>query len=137
MSTIRERIDSIKYTFHISQAEFSRRIGVTPQLVSQVVNEKIPLSYLTAKAIESEFGVAHEWLMSGEGEMMAAKPPAIKNVNLAPELITALGYYPAITEELNRLAKRMTLPDWEALNTFLTREKAEPPEEAPDAENAP
>lgn len=127
MSTIRQRIEAIQYTFHVSQAGLARRIGVTPQLISQVVNEKIPLSYLSAKAIESEFGVNHEWLMTGEGEMITPKKNAAKEPDLAPELATALGYYPAIADCLNRLAKRMTLADWEALNNFLTRD--EKPEE--------
>ena len=122
MSTIRQRIEEIQYTFHVSQAGLARRIGVTPQLISQVVNEKIPLSYLSAKAIESEFGVNHEWLMNGTGEMMTPKRNAAKEPDLVPELANALGYYPAITDFLNDLAKRMTLADWEALNTFLTRE---------------
>ena len=125
MNTVRERLKSVREAFHISQAELARRIGVTSQLISQIENERIPMSYLTARAIEGEFGVNHDWLLIGKGEMMAQKN-ATKELTLSPELITALKYYPAIATALNELTKRFTLADWEAINAFLTRKEETP-----------
>lgn len=123
MSTVRERIEEVRYIYHISQAELARRIGVTSQNISQIVNGKIQLSYLTAKAIESEFGVNAEWLLNGTGEMRTVKDNKAKELNLVPELISALKAYPGIADALNGIATRMTLADWAALNDFCTRQK--------------
>ena len=122
--SIRDRLDEIRRIYHISQSEMARRIGVTPQLLSQVVNEKIQISYLTAKAIESEFGVNAEWIMRGTGEMLATKDNKARDIDFTPELVSALKCFPGIVSALNELSSRMTLQDWEALNSFLTREKA-------------
>ena len=124
--SISKRLKSVREAFHISQAELARRIGVSSQLISQIENSRIPLSYLTARAIESEFGVDHDWLITGIGEMVTKKKNASKETLLSPELITALDYYPSIAEALNTFAKRLTLSDWEAINNFLTREKESP-----------
>lgn len=123
--TISARLKSVRDAFHISQAELARRIGVTSQLISQIENQRIPLSYLTARAIEGEFGVDHDWLLIGKGEMLAKKSPS-KELELSPELTTALKYYPAIADALNAITKRLTLADWEAINAFLTRDKESP-----------
>lgn len=134
MSSIRERIDMMKYTFHVSQSELARRIGVSPQLISQIVNGKIHISYLTAKALESEFGVNAEWVINGTGEMMTRRENKAKELNLNPELVAALKSYPGIVSVINDLASRMTLQDWEALNAFLTRGKQEEKAEEGDPE---
>ena len=123
--SIRERFDEIRYAFHISQSELARRIGVSPQLISQTVTEKIQVSYLTAKAIESEFGVRAEWVINGTGEMMTQKEDKSKGLDLSPELVAVLKRYPGIVSAVNDLSARMTLQDWDALNAFLTRGKEE------------
>ena len=129
---IRERMVQVREAFGINQRQLAKRIGVTSQLISQVENEKIALSHLTAKAIEAELGVDHDWLMTGEGEMLTKKKNATKTVTLSDELSSALAYYPRIVTALNDLAKRMTLADWEALNAFLARNTQAQSEECAD-----
>lgn len=133
MSEVRNRLDSVLRTFRVSQSELARRIGVTPQLISQIMNDKLQLSYLTAKAIESELGVNSKWLLEGEGEMITAKDNVSKELNLTQNLVFALKQYPGITNALNSLAEKMTLEDWEALNRFVSRSKA--PNEADEQQS--
>ena len=70
MSELKDRLQELRQAFGISQRQLAKRIGVTSQLVSMMETGKSQISHLTAKAIESEFGVNHEWLITGEGEMM-------------------------------------------------------------------
>ena len=118
----RNRLIEVRKAFNLNQSQLAKRIGVSSQLVSQIENEKIPISFLTAKAIEAELGVNHEWLITGEGDMMAVKRNAAKEVHLADELMVALEYYPNIANAVNSLAKRLTLSDWEAINDFFSRD---------------
>ena len=129
---VKERMLQVREAFGINQRQLAKRIGVTSQLISQVENEKIALSHLTAKAIEAEFGVDHDWLMTGEGEMLTKKKNATKEVTLSEELTSALAYYPRIMDALNALAKKMTLADWEALNAFVSRNTQAQSEECAD-----
>ena len=139
----RNRLREVRKAFNLNQSQLAKRIGVTSQLISQIENERIPISFLTAKAIEAELGVNHEWLMTGEGEMVTTKRNATKEVALADELMVALGYYPNIVTAINGLVKKLTLSDWEAINDFFSRETPEqsaesseglPPEETEEAD---
>ena len=129
---VKERMVQVREAFGVNQRQMAKRIGVSSQLISQVENEKIALSHLTAKAIEAEFGVDHDWLMTGEGEMVTKKKNATKIVALSDKLVTALAYYPRVAEMLNDLTERMTLADWEALNAFVSRTQAQSEESAED-----
>ena len=129
---VKERMVQVREAFGVNQRQMAKRIGVSSQLISQVENEKIALSHLTAKAIEAEFGVNHDWLMTGEGEMVTKKKNATKPVALSDKLITALAYYPRVAEMLNSLSDRMTLADWEALNAFASRSTQEQSEGCAD-----
>lgn len=124
MNTPRDRLESVLNVFQLSQSELARRIGVTPQLISQIMNNKLQLSFLTARAIESEYGVSASWLLTGEGEMQTKRNNLGKELNLVPSLVNALKQYPGIACALNELSERMTLEDWEALNRFVCRKKA-------------
>lgn len=121
MSELRDRLLEIRKTYDITQRQLAKRVGVTSQLISMMETGKAQLSHLTAKAIEAEFGVNHEWLMTGEGEMMAKKPNASRTPVVSNELMAVLCYYPNIAKILNQFAEKMTLQDWEALNAFLSR----------------
>ena len=122
MTTQGDRMREVRFVFHMNQRQLAKRIGVTSQLISQVESGKLAVSHMVAKAIEAELGVNYRWLMDGEGTMVAEKANPVKIPELCPELVTALGYYPAVADVLNRIAKKMTLVDWEALNELLTRE---------------
>ena len=122
MNELRDRLQELRATFGITQRQLAKRVGVTSQLISMMETGKAQLSHLTAKAMEAEFGVNHEWLMTGEGDMLAKKPNESKKIELSNDLVTIFAYYPNITKALNQFAKKMTLSDWEALNAFLSRD---------------
>ena len=121
MSELRDRLQELRRTFDITQRQLAKRVGVTSQLISMMETGKAQLSHLTAKAMEAEFGVNHEWLMTGKGEMMAKKPSASRTPVVSNELMAVLCFYPNIAKALNHFAEMMTLQDWEALNNFLSR----------------
>ena len=121
MNELRDRLQEVRRTFGISQRELAKRVGVTSQLISMMETGRTQLSHLTAKAIEAEFGVNHEWLMNGEGEMLLRRNVPSKTPVVSNELMAVFCYYPNIAKALDLFARRMTLPDLEALNAFLSR----------------
>lgn len=129
MSELKDRLQELRKAFNISQRQLAKRIGVTSQLISMMETGKTQISHLTAKALEAEFGVNHEWLMTGEGEMMTKRPNPSRMPVISPQLTAAMCYYPNIAKALNALVERMTLPDWEALNDFLSRNMKKQQEE--------
>lgn len=125
MSDLKNRLQELRQAFGISQRQLAKRIGVTSQLISMMETGKSQISHLTAKAIEAEFGVNHEWLMTGQGEMMTKKANASRMPVVSNQLTAILCYYPNIAIALNQFVERMTLSDWEALNDFLSRNMQE------------
>ena len=121
MNNIRDRLIEIRRVYNLTQRELAKRIGVTSQLVSMIETEKVQMSHLTAKAIEAEFGINHEWILNGEGEMLTRKQNVSSSPIIPNELTAILCYYPNIAKALNDLIKKMTLSDWDALNDFLSR----------------
>ena len=134
MSELKDRLQELRRTFDITQRQLAKKVGVTSQLISMMETGKAKLSHLTAKAMEAEFGVNHEWLMTGNGEMMVKKPNASRTPVISNELMAVLCYYPSIAKALNHFAERMTLQDWEALNNFLSRDM-QPQQEGHDEES--
>ena len=125
MDSVRDRLMELRRTFNLTQRQLAKRVGVTSQLVSMMETGKAQLSHLTAKAMEAEFGVNHEWLLTGTGEMMARKPNASRNPIISNELTAVLCYYPNIAKALNMFVSKMTIRDWDALNDFLSRNMQE------------
>lgn len=128
MSELKDRLQELRQAFGISQRQLAKRVGVTSQLISMMETGKTQISHLTAKAIEAEYGVNHEWLMTGQGEMMVKKPNPSRMPVISPQLTAILCYYPNIAKAVNGFVERMTLQDWEALNAFLSRNMQEPQE---------
>ncbi len=117
MST-EERLREVREIFHLNQRQLAEKIGVTSQLISQMESGKTPLSTMTARALEAELGVSAVWLLYGTGDMVTEK----RNMGKAPpDLIPALSYFPAVTEAMSRAAGKLTLADWQALNSFCMR----------------
>lgn len=121
MNNVRDRLQELRRIYNLTQRELAKRIGVTSQLVSMIETGKVQMSHLTAKAIEAEFGVNHEWILNGQGEMLARKQTISTTPLVSNELTAVLCYYPNIAKALNDIVKKMTLSDWDALNDFLSR----------------
>lgn len=60
----------------ITQTEAARRLGVSVMAVNQLVNGAAKFGKRTAATWSAEFGFNPMWLMTGEGDMMAAAPQA-------------------------------------------------------------
>ena len=115
-----DRIREIREIFHLNQRELGEKIGVTSQLISQMESGKTPVSSMTARVLEAELGVSASWLLYGTGEMVSEKRNRGKQP-VAPEMMPMLGYFPAVAEGMNRLAGKLNLADWQALNSFCLR----------------
>ena len=113
--TAAERLREVREMFHLNQRQLAEKIGVTSQLISQMESGKTPMSAMTARILEAELGVSSVWLTTGSGEMVTEKRNTAKT---PPDLIPALTYFPAVTEAINRAAGKLTLADWQALNSF-------------------
>ena len=121
-----ERLREVREIFHLNQRQLAEKIGVTSQLISQMESGKTPLSAMTARAMEAELGISAIWLLYGTGDMVTEK----RNMGKAPpDLIPALSYFPAVTEAINRAAGKLTLADWQALNSFCIRMMDKEPSE--------
>ncbi len=113
-----ERLREVRRIFHLNQRQLAEKIGVSSQLISQMENGKAPVSVMTARVLEAELGISAVWLLYGTGDMVTEK----RNMGKAPpDLIPALSYFPAVTEAMNRAAEKLTLADWQALNSFCMR----------------
>ena len=51
----------------ISRREFARRLGMSPSGLGALFQRAATVSVVMAKAVECEFGVRHQWLLSGQG----------------------------------------------------------------------
>ena len=93
----------------------------------RLLNEKSEngLSQRNLKTLCQTFHVNEQWLLTGEGEMMIKRPNASHLPVVSPQFTAILCYYPNIAKAVNQLVERMTLPDWEALNAFLSRNMQE------------
>ena len=125
MSELKDRLLDVRKTFGLSQRQMAKRIGVTSQLISMMETGKAQLSHLTAKSMEAEFGIDHDWLMTGDGEMMVKRPNLSKAPVLSNEFMAILCFYPNIANAINKIVGMMSLADWEALNNFIERNKSE------------
>jgi len=67
---VKERIKKLRKTLRLSQDAFGGRIGVTQVAVSKWESGESQPDTRTLKLIAGEFGVDHNWLMTGSGEMM-------------------------------------------------------------------
>ena len=67
-TTLFERIAFIQRNSKLNQTEFSNRIGISQQFLSQICNGKRTPSDRTISDICREFGCDEVWLRTGEGE---------------------------------------------------------------------
>ncbi|WP_265822572.1 helix-turn-helix domain-containing protein [Geovibrio ferrireducens] len=67
-----ERIKNIRKILKLNQKDFSDKIGINQSTLSQYESGTINPSKAVLISISNSFGVSIEWLLTGEGEMLAA-----------------------------------------------------------------
>lgn len=66
-----DRIRETRKNLKLTQAEFSDRLNLTQATISGYESGKLIPSDRTLRDIANKFGVRYEWLLTGEGEMLA------------------------------------------------------------------
>ena len=66
---MKERIIALRHALNLSQREFGERIGLTRAAIASYEYGTANPTGIALTAIEKEYGVRHEWLTTGEGEM--------------------------------------------------------------------
>lgn len=69
--TIADRIRKVRGT--LNQEQFGTRLGVHKNTISNYERDREPDAYF-CRAVRREYGVSIDWLLTGEGPMMAASP---------------------------------------------------------------
>lgn len=66
-----DRIRETRKSNKLTQAEFAERLNLTQAAISSYEADRFVPSDRTLRDIASKFGVRYEWLLTGEGEMLA------------------------------------------------------------------
>ncbi len=100
----------------LTQRSFAKRIEVTSQLVSMMENGKTKLSHQTAKRIEYEFGINHEWLLTGVGDMLVPK-----KIDSKSPIVSVFESFPEIHKLMCGLVERLTVAEWYELEKICAK----------------
>lgn len=69
MENISERLRKVILLLGIKQNEFAKNLGLTPAAISRQLNGINKIEKVNALAIEAVYGVNHNWLLTGDGDM--------------------------------------------------------------------
>jgi len=85
------RIKRLIKVLNMTQKEFARTVGITPEIVSKyITQDKIPETRIIKK-ISQSFNVSIDWLLTGEGEMFKSDSASeTKNIGMSSEFIEKL-----------------------------------------------
>lgn len=90
MSSIGERIRSLRKSQHINQQQFASIIGISQAHVSNIEKGQDNPSNKVLNVISAEFDINFNWLKTGEGEMWATTEPPSHEIK---ENLTQLKLY--------------------------------------------
>ena len=108
---MKDRIRKIRKDMNMNQTEFGNAIGVTFAALSKYELGKVVPDKSIRLLICQKFNVSEKWLETGGG-----KP---YKEGLVPELVRALRHMPAAQAALERMLPRLTVQDFENLNTAI------------------
>ena len=111
-----DRVRLVRTTYELTQRGFAKRLEVTSQLVCMMESGKTGLSHQTAKRIEYEFGINHEWLLTGVGDMFVLKKTDSKS-----PVVSLLESFPEIHKYTCSLVEQLTVTDWHALEKICAK----------------
>lgn len=101
--TIGERVKKIRTDNNLTLEKFGSRLGVSKVAISKIEHNENALSEQMCRSICREFSVNEQWLRTGEGKMMEARP-------IADELKEKIDMYlPDEDEEFRLRLTRMIL----------------------------
>ncbi len=109
--TVKERIRQIRKDLGLTQSDFGVSIGVSRDAVATYESGRVVPDKSIRLLICQKFNVSEIWLETGEG-----KP---YKEGLIPELVRALRHMPAAQAALERMLPRLTVQDFENLNTAI------------------
>lgn len=73
MNHLKDVIKAIKFKFSLNQSEIADKIGVRSTYLSDMINERVPLSELFTTKLERNFGINADFLKSGMGPVFLEK----------------------------------------------------------------
>lgn len=118
ITTLSERIALIQEKSKLNQTEFSGRIGISQQYLSQIRNGKKIPSDRTISDICREFGVNEVWIRTGEGDPFRQESRSEQIMRFAVQ--TAKGSDEFKKALVSMLAK-LDPEDWEALGKIADK----------------
>lgn len=87
-TTFSERVTAVVKASRLNQTEFSGRIGISQQYLSQICNGRKTPSDRTISDICREFRVSEKWLRTGEGQMEIAETQRDKLNHFFADVLT-------------------------------------------------
>ena len=131
-----QRVKELIEQAAITQSEFANRIFCTQQHLSRIVNEKVPVTWETAKQISAAFpGVSADWIMGGQYKSVDERitdlcERKVLRSELIEQLISLHGYNISInkqfiverkdTDEDQREEDIRVLKEWSGSSCHLT-----------------
>lgn len=122
---IKERIKELRKAHKLSQTAFGEVLGVSRDVINNIENGRVEPSELIIKMIVNEFGVNTQWLVNGEGDMIAA-------LNRDEEIAqfvgrTLAGKEDTFQKRLIAALSKLSVEEWEVLEK-LANDLASPKE---------
>lgn len=126
---IKERIKELRKAHKLSQTAFGEVLGVSRDVINNIENGRVEPSELIIKMIVNEFGVNTQWLVNGEGDMIAA-------LNRDEEIAqfvgrTLAGKEDTFQKRLIAALSKLSVEEWEVLEK-LANDLAAPKEKEQD-----
>ncbi|MBE6710333.1 MAG: helix-turn-helix transcriptional regulator [Ruminococcaceae bacterium] len=126
---IKERIKELRKAHKLSQTAFGEVLGVSRDVINNIENGRVEPSELIIKMIVNEFGINTQWLVNGEGDMIAA-------LNRDEEIAQFVGRTLADKEDtfqkrLIAALSKLSVEEWEVLEK-LANDLAAPKEKEQD-----
>ncbi|MCM1484449.1 MAG: XRE family transcriptional regulator [Muribaculaceae bacterium] len=82
--TVADRIRYIIKQSRMSQAQFSRRLGIDPANLSKHLNGHLPITAGLINRIAVDMGISKRWLLDGSDVPFSKHPEPAANKNLTP-----------------------------------------------------
>ena len=122
-----ERFKQLRKKLGLSQIEFAKRLGLTRGAISNIEAGKVQPKPLLIDLICSTFRANKEWLVSGTGQMLAARSRDEQIMDFVSSAMA--GERPNFKRRLLSVLAQLNEDQWEMLEKYLLG--MVPPPEAP------